>query len=467
MSPRMITGPRNGWSRRDLLRLGGLAAGVAAVPGLAACNSDSDGGGSGESVDLQFMYWGSTFEQKAINAMLKQFEQKNKGASVKPLYTPNDYETKVNTLVAGNRPPDVGYMGGSMGYRLAEQGKLVNLFPYFDKYPELAKRLPGTYFWHGKDKTFGTQTANEVMLLWHSKPAFKDAGVDLPPADASKAWSWDTFVETANKLTLDQNGKRPDESGFDPKRIRQFGVSTSIQYAPAWECFLRSNGVDVVDEAGKKCLLDTPEAVTVFQNLQDLMYKHHVAPTPVQLGNNAPATNVQLQTKRIAMAIDGQWMLLDMSQSKIDFGIGVLPSYQEPSTTQLGGASVVFSGSKHPEEAVELFLFHNDPKYVELFKNGLWMPLEMKYYTDPAAVDSWIKNDVHPPEYKTAVVDYTVNHATTAFGQRLKNMDKIGNVLTPALQQIETGKQPAKEILTALTPKIDALLQGWYPTQKL
>ncbi len=55
-------------------------------------------------------------------------------------------------------------MGGSMGYRLAEQGKLVNLYEYFDKYPALADRLPGTYFWYGKDKTFGTQTANEVML---------------------------------------------------------------------------------------------------------------------------------------------------------------------------------------------------------------------------------------------------------------------------------------------------------------
>ncbi|SDR74910.1 ABC transporter substrate-binding protein [Actinopolymorpha singaporensis] len=464
MNTRPIVPGRPRWSRRDLLRAGGLAAGAAALPALAGCGGDS-GGGGGDKAQLQFMYWGSSFEQKAINAMLKQFEDKYDGVSVKPVYTPNEYDTKVNTLVASKRAPDVAYMGGSMGYRLAEQGKLVNLAKYFKKYPALADRLPGTYFWYGKDKTFGTQTANEVMLLWYNRAVMKDAGVEPPPAEAGKAWSWDEFVQAAYKLTRDQNGKRPDESGFDPKRIRQFGASVSVQSSTTWESFLRSNGAAFVDESGRKCLLDQPKAVEVFQNLQDLMYKHHVAPTPVQLGNNAPATNVQLQTKRIAMAVDGQWVLLDMAQSKVDFGIGVLPRYGEPATTQLGGASVVFSGSKYPEEAVELFMFHNDPRYVDLFKNGLWMPLEKKYYTDPRAIDSWIKNDSHPPEYRTAVVDYTLNHAQTAFGQRLKNMDNISEVLTPALQRIETGKQPAKEVLTALVPKIDRLLQGWYPSQ--
>jgi multiple sugar transport system substrate-binding protein len=156
-----------------------------------------------------------------------------------------------------------------------------------------------------------------------------------------------------------------------------------------------------------------------------------------------------------------------MARSDVDFGMGVLPKYQEPATTQLGGASVIFSASKHMKEAVELYLFHNDPENVDLYKNGLWMPLEKKYYTDPEAIDSWTNNDVHPPEFRTAVVDYTLNHATTAFGQRLKNMDNISEVLTPALQRIETGKEPVKDTLAAVVPKIDELLQGWHPTQEV
>src|SRR5690606_24691052 len=126
--------------------------------------------------------------------------------SVRPIYTPNEYETKLNTLIASNKVPDVAYLGGGMVYRLAEQGRLINLYPYLDRYPDLGNRLPYTYYWYGKDKLAGTQTANEVMLLWYNKTVLDDAGVEYPPAEADKAWTWDEIVEVADRLTFDQNG---------------------------------------------------------------------------------------------------------------------------------------------------------------------------------------------------------------------------------------------------------------------
>lgn len=91
--------------RRDLLKLGGLAAlGTAA----AACGGGSGSGSGGKNVQLQFMYWGSTFEKAAVERMLKQYEQKHAGVTVKPLYTPDEYDVKLNTLVASNRLPDAG-----------------------------------------------------------------------------------------------------------------------------------------------------------------------------------------------------------------------------------------------------------------------------------------------------------------------------------------------------------------------
>jgi multiple sugar transport system substrate-binding protein len=397
--------------------------------------------------------------------MLDAYAEGNEGKSVRGLYTPQEYETKINTLVASNRVPDVAYMGGGMAYRLAEQGKLIDFYPYLDKYPELAKRLPYTYYWYGKDKLLGTQTANEVILLWYNKQTFADAGVDAPPADASSAWSWDALVEAADRLTFDQSGKRPSESGFNAKQVRQFGLSANFNNY-GWYPLVRSNGGDFCDESGTKFILNSPEAEEVFQNLQDLMYEHRVAPTPAQTGNNAPTTTVQLQTKRIAMAIDGQWVLLDMAESDLDYGIGVLPSFGEPTTIGFAAATVAFAGD-HDDETVELYMFHNDPRYVDLYKDGLWMPLEERYYTEPEAIDSWTKNDAHPPEFRSAVVDYTLNNSVPMFDQRLKNIDAIAEVLTPAIQQIQTGKTRAKEVLDALKPKVEPLLQGWHPTQEL
>lgn len=452
-------------SRRDLLRLGGLAAVGAAVPTLASCGGDSADGSSGGK-ELQFMYWGSTYEQKAVNAMLDQYEKDHDGTTVKPLFTPSDYETKLNTLVASKRAPDVAYLGAATAYRLAEDGNLVNLFDYLDKYPALAERLPGTYFWYGDDQLLGTQTANEVMILWYNKDVFDKAGVDMPPAEAAKAWTWDAFVENAYKLTLDQNGKRPDESGFDPKKIRQFGCSVGMATAQM-QALLASRGLAFFDEDGTTCLLDDPGAIEVFQNVADLGYKHHVAPTSVQLGNNAPSTTVQLQTKRIAMAVDGQWTLLDLGESDVNYSLGVLPRYDKPMTVTQGGATAIFSATKHPEEAIELYMYHNDITKVDLFSNGLWMPLEEMSYTDQAAIDVWTKNDVHPPEYRAAAVDYTVNNSEPLFTQRMKNMDAIEKVMTPAIQQIDQGKKPAAEVLKPLAKKLTGLAKGRYPDQEL
>ncbi|WP_433003558.1 ABC transporter substrate-binding protein [Kribbella sp. CA-294648] len=447
--------------RRQFLALGGLAA-------LAACDSESPG----SEAHLEFMYWGSTFEQKAVEKMLTAFEQKNPGVKVEPRFTADEYDVKLQTLVASGAVPDVGYVPMAMSFRLAGQGKLVNLYPYLEKYPQLKGYLPDAYLWHGRDKLHGVATANEIELLWYSKSAIAEAGIEPPPAEAAKAWSWDDLVSNAYKLTVDQNGKHPDESGFDPKRVRQFGISTSITYAAAWYGFLRSNGADFADAKGTRCLLDTPEAVEVFQNLQDLIYKHRVAPGPGQLaatGDDVPGTNVLIKTKRVAMVVDGHWSLLDMHQAKVDYGIGVLPKYDKPYTTsQVAGASAVFAGSKHVEEAIELFAFHIDPQYVDLYQQGLWMPQERKYYEDQAAIDSWTKNDVHQPEFRTAVVDYARDHSVPDLRVRLKNLSAIASdALTPALQEIETGKRRAGEVLKAVTPKITRLMQGWHHNQEL
>ena len=459
-----------GPSRRDLLRIGGLLSAGALGPGLAGCGGSSQrGGGGGSAAELEFMYWGSSFEKTAIQQMLTQFADDHDGVSVRPIHVPGDYPTKVNTLVASKEFPDVAYMDPPTGYRLAEQGRLANLYDHIDSTPALADRLSGDFFWWDEKKAYGTPAANEIILLWFNRSLFSEAGVDPPPAEAAAAWSWDDTVDVAERLTFDQDGRRPGEQGFDASTIQQFGMSAPISY---WYPLVKSNGGNIVDASGTKFILNSPEAVEVFQNLQDLIYEHRVAPSPAQLGgggsnSNAPTTTVQLQTKRVAMAVDGQWILLDMAQSDLDYGIGVLPSYQEPTTMRTGSARVISAATKHPEEALELYLFALNPEYSDLFAKGLWMPVEKRYYTEQKAIDSWTKNDAHPPEYRTAAVDYLIDHSVTDFTRRLRNMPAIDEVLTPALQRIETGKVPAQQVLDDLKDKVEPLLQGWYPTPDL
>jgi multiple sugar transport system substrate-binding protein len=418
---------------------------------------------SGERVTLKFMFWGSAFEKQAVEQMVKAYEKANPNIKIDAQHVTGDYTTKINTLMASNELPDVAYLGEQLALKWAEQGKVLDMTPYLDQYPQLAERIPQTFYYFAPGKTIGTNTAAETINMFYNKDLFTEAGIELPPTNADSAWTWDQFVETAKRLTKDKNGKTPFDAGFDKDNIVQFGVSFPTWWG-GWYPFLKSNGADITNAEGTEYTLNSPEAVEVFQNIQDLMYKHYVAPNATQQ-QNMPATSVRLQTRKVAMAIDGQWSILDFAESKLNFGVGVLPKFKDSKTIILGAPTVIFSSTKHPKEAIDFYIYHNNPEQVDLFAKGLWMPLEMKYYQDQEFIDKWIANDAHPEEYKEAVIDYTLSSAERSPTYTLKNWAEIDPALAAGLDHIWTNNKPAKEALDELQKTIQPLLQGRYPEQ--
>ena len=418
---------------------------------------------SGEKAKLKFMYWGSAFEKEAMEKMIKTFNESNPDIEVKGEHVPGDYNAKINTLMATGELPDVAYLGEGLALKWAADGKVLDMTEYMDMYPELGNRLKQSYYYYAPGKTIGTNTAAEIITLYYNKDLFEEAGLDLPPTNGADAWTWEQFVDVAKKLTKDSSGRTPNEAGFDSKNIVQYGVSFPT-WMGGWYPFLLSNGADITNEDGTKYALNSPEAVEVFQALQDLMYKDYVAPTATQQ-QNMPATNVRLQTKKVAMAIEGQWALLDFASTKMNFGMGVLPKFKEAKTMMLGAPTVIFSSTKYPKEALKFYIYHNNPEQVDLYKKGLWMPLEEKYYTDPATIDSWIKNDAHPPEYKEAVIDYTLTYAGRSPAYSLKNFAEIDPKISASLDKIWTNKEPADKVLRDMEKDIQPLLQGKYDVE--
>ncbi|MEQ4481556.1 ABC transporter substrate-binding protein [Cohnella silvisoli] len=443
---------------------------------LAACSgnkgSKSNGATSTESADagkstdpqetvkLKFMFWGSNEEKKAVEGMVKSFNDSHPNIQVSAEHVPGDYNTKINTLMASNELPDVAYLPDSLASKWGSEGKLLDFTPYVGESEELQNRLPMSFYYSEPGKVVGYATAAEVMVIYFNKDLFTEAGIELPPAEAEKAWTWDQFLEVAKKLTKDKNGKTAADPGFDPNNIDQYGFSFGADRG-TWGPLMASNGAGITDETGMKYTMNSPESVEVFQALQDLLFKYHVAPDLIQQ-KNMPDNYVRLQTRKVAMVIDGTWAQLDISKAKLNYGIGVLPKFKEPKTTYIAGASVVFANTKHPKEAMEFYKFHNNPEQVDLYKIGLWMPVETKYYTDPTAIDLWTKNDVHPPEWKTAAMDYALKYSVKAPTSSLKNWPEMNTKITPALEMIWTNKKPAKEVLDGLEKEVQPLLQGKY-----
>jgi len=431
--------------------------------GLAACQAAPATPTSVPVVKLRFTYWGSEMEKAAVEQMVAAFEKANPDIRVEPIQlTYEEYLGRITAMIAQGEGPDVGYFIGLQAPLWAQEGKILEMTDWVQSDPLLSSALPSTRYYFGNGRIAAMNTAVAVTVLFYNKALFDQAGLAYPPADPAHAWTWDQFVEAAKKLTVDVNGRHPSEAGFDPQQIRTYGTAFHKSYE-GWTIypFVFSNGGQLVSDDGTRLLLDSPEASQAIQNLADLMWVHHVTPTPAQ-DANLPNYVTMLQTGNLAMLIEGAWNLLDLASTRdLKYGVAVLPSLKQPQTVVLGSPTVIFAGTRHKEAALRFYKFHNNPEAVQLFAQGLWMPLQQVYYTDPAKMKFWLGNPAHPAEDQKVFTDYVLNYSTPLPSYYVRNYAEVlDKAVAPAIERIWNNEATAAAALSQATAAAQPLLQG-------
>lgn len=430
---------------------------------LAGGKSESQSATSGGQVTLQYDFWGDQNEVNATQAYMDAYMKLHPNVKIDPLHigASTDFMAKINTLAASHSLPDLGYFiePGVLQWGMNDQ--FVDLSDFYKKQPE---KLSVLKFTTPDGKIVGVSVANEIHVIWYNKKLFDAAGQPYPPADPTKAWTWDHFVQVAKLLTKDSGGNNATSASFDPKSTRQFGAWIQQWYIP-WMTFAMSNGGGLVSQDGKELILNKPESIEAIQKLADLINVDHVSPTPGS--NQMPsATATALLSGQVAMAIDGTWALQSIGitheQQGLDFGVGVLPYMKKLVTTSIGTPIVIFKTSKHIPEAQELLKFVMNPENsLPLQKSGLWLPNEVQWYKDPSLIAKWVDNPVHPPEYKQAVVDFAVNYAQRLPPYYVPTFQKMDDVIEPILSKVWLGQESAANAINKeIMPKITPIFQG-------
>lgn len=449
-----------------------LALALMALPVLAGCSRPSDepaaganNGKDGEPapITLRMAVWGAPDEVAAYKFSIQRFEENFPHITVNMQHIATDYDTKVTTMVAGNDVPDVAMMeSGTIAYPLAEEGKFLNLQDFLDKDPQINvdSLVPNLLYSVEPGHVIGIAPGPESFGLFYNEDMFEEAGVEPPPSKASEAWTWAEFVEVAKQLTIDTKGRNAADPAFDPKNIKQYGINFPTWWG-GYSNFIYSNGGDFVSADGKSFALNQPEAVEVFQNIADLMNVHHVAPSPVQ-SKNIPATNVALQTKKVAMVIDGQWSTASLAKSNFNYNVGVLPVMKQPMTTVVAGMFSIFKSTKYPQESWELLKYLIDPESsIDMITSGTWMPSYKSWYTDGELLSRWTENlPSRPSGYNDAIVEVLLNSSHQTPTGYVKNFSKIMDVVTPALDKVWLGQQTAQEALDGIAAKAQEQVQG-------
>ena len=414
--------------------------------------------------EIKFTLWGSPFEKQALEEAVKSFNATHPTIHVTAQHTAYEaYGEKISAMLASGNPPDIAYLDYAQAFPFADAGKLLDLAPYLAKQPADKSLLESAYyhFDHGK-KVLGTGLATGIILLYYNKDLFDKAGVPYPPSKAEQAWTWDQFVQVAKKLTKDKNGNDATSPKFDPDNIVTYGLSLPQDWW-GYLTFIYSNKGGLVNEDGTEPRINKPEAVEVLQKLRDAIFVDHIAPRPTQ-NKTLPSADILMQTGKIAMTFNGMWRVIDFSQLHIKWGIGALPYFKEPLTIILSVPKVIFAATKYPDQTFEFYQYISDPKRVALFKEGLWAPLEKSYFTDSALMKEWLdgKPGVYPPESRDVIVDYSLHHAAPPPPQYwLRNIDRIMNeAITPAMDQLWSGKVDAQAAADQAAEKMKPLLQG-------
>lgn len=416
---------------------------------------------SEEDITIRMMYWGGAEERVALQDITRSFEEDNPHINVDLQHVPGDYPTKINILMAGNDLPDIAYLSEELTMRWAEQGWMLNMADYFDEYPELRDNLPQAYNWYEEGQTAGAHNHLQNMTVYYDRDIFDELDIPYPPIEADEAWDWDQFVETAKMLTIDGNGNNALSEEFNESDIIQYGISLGKNYT-VWYPLLRSNGADIADEDGYEYAMNSPEAIEVFQSIQDLVYEHRVAPLPAQQ-ETLGAAHIALQTGRVAMAIDGNWGLFSFQDSDINLGMTNFPYFEEPTNLMFGAPIVLFETTEYPEETLEYFMYLSNIDEIDLFSDGLWGAAQESYYTDEERLDSWTSAEHIPEEYSEVVAKYAYENPVKAPHFVYRNLTEILQVIDPQLDRIWLNMASAEEVLNDLEEEVQPLLDGKYP----
>jgi multiple sugar transport system substrate-binding protein len=439
-------------SRRDFLRISSASAALAAS-GLPLGSLLGAAPYRQDTTNIVFGGWGATAEDNGVQAAIKQFMTENPNISVEWQLTPQatDYMQQLLTNIAAGTAPDTSFITSDSYETLTKEGQLMDITDritsdellgqkdYF--FPQEAVRsADDDGRWHGIGSTW------VAAQVYYNADLFDKAGITPPGFKDDELWDWDTFVANAKQLTVDANGRHPDDAGFDPDNIQQWGVDWPLGNFVLPVGAVYSNGGAWIKDG--KVALDSPEAIEALQRLADLVYVHHVAPRTASMADLGMTNTQMIDNGRLAMGIDGSWAVSWMNPSTVTqatLGMGAIPYIKEPADYMQAHFHSVISSTQHPDEAWQWVRFLATPFYTLSFmKIGLWLPSQMAQVT-PDGLKTWLTEGIHTANYADFVTDYLPKHGVVA---RIPPgyIEANNNFITPAIQAIADGT-PAEEVL--------------------
>jgi multiple sugar transport system substrate-binding protein len=311
-------------------------------------------------VTIEMCVWGMPFENDLYTKIyIPEFERQNPGIKVR-FHHFEDYSNRVLLSHAGGIAPDVIREFSQTGMVWTRRGLNLPLNRFIDgprgiKRDDFIPVLWDTLRYRGE--TYGVPQDINLIGLFYNKDLFDKAGLKYPDA----TWTWKDLQRAVEKLTIDRDGDgKPEQKGLD----MAWGGD---MFRP----FLYQNGGHMWN--GDRPAFDSPEAAEALGFYRGLMKTYSLTRSNEGRGGLGP--DKFFATGRVAMYLDGSWMVPSVTKSapNIRFGVAPLPRGRKALTVSGSCSWAIDKDSKHPEEAWKLVKFLSGDWALKKYWQMLWV----------------------------------------------------------------------------------------------
>jgi multiple sugar transport system substrate-binding protein len=382
-----------------------LAAGV--LLAVAACGGGGSDTGKKTGAQLSmYAFSSSPAEDATLRGIVDDYNKQGRN-TVKLNIVP-EYDTALQTALAGGQPPDVFYVNDNKLPDLAKAGalepvgdKVDNPGDFYDSLKE-SFTYKGTYYCPPKD--FST------LQLVYNVNELTAAGVQPPT-------TWDELKAAAQKLT------KPGHPGLvlNPEFYR-------------WGVFMSQAGGWPTNDDVTKMTMDTPEVKQALQFVAD-GHKAGYFGTPASVG--AGWGGEALGKDKTSMTIEGNWIVGAMKTDfpNVKYAVAELPTGPKgKGTMSFSVCYGVAKASKNKAAAIDFVKYLTSPdQQLRFTKEFPVMPsrksLAAQWLADKSQLKPFVtgadyaKKSVFIPGFKT-VID-TLNDGIQGLAKGDKSVDDV------------------------------------------
>ncbi len=409
-SPRELTVSGRPISRRQLLKMMGLAAGAAAVaPLLSACGEKPAPAPTAApaptvgqvaepttvpaeptavpaaSEPSVIQLWSTAWFPSSIGGRMALVDKFNKAfaGKVKCEFIQGDWGSITtyiqNGVAAGGGIACIVEAAFDLALDYYRRGWIQDLRPYLtDERRKLMieeQWKARTYPDDGAIVCNGTVLSEPLLLTLYNPKQLEAARIQ--PATMDDPWNWDKMIENAKLLTLDANGKHLGEDGFDKANVVQWGFLPRLENEKVYEWGFwfaqQAQGKPVVRlEDGKWGWYLNDRAKEVYKKFLTVIDEGVTPDLAIGLGGDT--LHQAFVDGKASLILRETFAIPIIHDNYPDFEIGAMPVPFEKGDKvlyQAGGECMVLVKScDHPAESADFMFWMMEPENLAPYAYG-------------------------------------------------------------------------------------------------